>query len=256
MVSSTTVACSGVIAKGARRLTTLEDWRRRAAPKGTGHWKNGRSAKENARLWLGAAPDLPSGIAKVLAACAGVGNLRSWSAEPEARVRFDAFGGEPANLDVLVQASDEYGPIVVGVEAKADETFGHTVEKTLLQARKRLMQNPGSKGVERIRQLAAVFGLDLEQRETLDLRYQLLTLTAATLAEARRQFADRAVIIVQEFVTPITNAENRARNARDLEEFLRTVLGHAGGIGPDTIAGPFAGDGLCRLHVAKAQTVL
>ena len=126
---------SGVIVKDRRRLTTLAEWHSHAPPKRKMHWKDGRSAKENARLWLGWAPDLPPGIADVLRATGSIGTLRSWSAEPEARVSFDAFRG-PANLDVLVQAQDETGPVVIGVEAKADETFGSTVGQTLLEARK------------------------------------------------------------------------------------------------------------------------
>ena len=114
---------------------------------------------------------------------------------------FDAFSG-PANIDLLMKAEDENGPIVIGIEAKADETFGSTVGKTLSQAQDRLRQKPRSKGVERIRQLATTFGLDLSQREVLNLRYQLLTITAATLAEAHRQSAQRAVVIVHEFARP------------------------------------------------------
>ena len=247
---------SGVIEKGRQRLTTLEEWHSYAPPKRRTHWKDGRSAKENARLWLGAAPDLPSGIAELLGASGSVGSLRSWSAEPEARVSFDAFQGEPANLDVLVQADDENGPVVLGVEAKADEAFGLTVKKTLLAAHKRAARNPRSKGVERIRRLATTFGLDLDRREVLDLRYQLLTLTAATVAEAHRQSAQRAVVIVHEFVSALAKAACRTRNARDLSGFLETVFGHPGSIGPGMIAGPFRIDGLGALYFGKTETVI
>ena len=246
---------NGMIEKAGRRLTTLEEWRSDAPPKRKTHWKDGRSAKENARLWLGAAPDLPSGIAELLRASGSVGNLRSWSAEPEARVSFDALG-EPANLDVLVQGEDENGPVIVGIEAKADEEFGSTVKKTLTAAQKRLAEKPRSKGVERILGLATNFGLDLDRREILELRYQLLTLTAATVAEARRQSAQRAVVIVHEFVSALTNAKYHARNGRDLDGFLEIVFGHTGSVGPGTIAGPFRIDGLGALYFGKTKTVI
>ena len=255
MISMAKVS-SGVIEKGGWRLTTLEEWHSYAPPKGRTHWKDGRSAKENARLWLSAAPDLPSGIREVLRVCGSVGKLRSWSAEPEARVKFDAFGGEAANLDVLVKAEDENGPIVIGVEAKADEAFGLTVEKTLSEAQKRLARRPSSKGVERIRQLATTFGLDLDRREILDLRYQLLTLTAATLAEAHRQSGQRAVVLVHYFVSSLTRPDHRARNARDLAGFLEAIFGHTSSIGPGTIAGPFEIDGLGALYFGKTETVI
>ena len=244
---------AGVIEKDGRRLTTLEEWQSYAPPKRKMHWKNGRSAKENARLWLGASPDLPSGIVKLLRAGGCVGTFRSWSAEPESRVSFDALG-EPANLDLVVHADDEHGPVVMGVEAKADEPFGPTVKKTQAAAQRRLAENPRSKGVERIRGLATTFGLDLDRPEILELRYQLLTLTAATVAEARRQSAERAVVIVQEFVSRLTKAENRARNARDLDYFLETVFGHTGSVGPGTIAGAFRMGSLGALYWGKTET--
>ena len=219
------------------------------------HWKDGRSAKENARLWLGAAPDLPSGIAELLRASGSVGALRSWSAEPEARVSFDALG-EPSNLDVLVQGEDGIGSVVIGVEAKADEPFGSTVGKTLLAAEKRLQGNLRSKGVERIVGLATALGLDLDQTEVLELRYQLLTLTAATLTEARRQSAHRTVVIIHEFVSGFTKEGCRARNARDLDRFLETAFGYGGGIGPGSITGPLRIGSRGALYFGKAETVM
>lgn len=248
-------AGGGGIEKDGRRLTNLDEWHCYAAPKGRMHWKDGRSAKENARLWLDAAPSLPVGIREVLRGCVGIGNLSSWSAEPEARAKFDAFRG-PANIDLLVKAGDEHGPIVIGIEAKADEAFGSTIEKTLSEAQKRLARKPHSKGVERIQELVRTFGLDLHESEVLDLRYQLLTLTAGTLAEARRQSAQRAVVIIQEFVSSLTSAKYRARNARDLEDFLRAAFGHAGSLANGPSAGPFQIDRHRRLYFGKTVTVV
>ena len=245
----------GVIEKDGRRLTTLAEWHFHAPPKRKTHWKDGRSAKENARLWLGAAPGLPAGVAELLGATESIGTLRSWSAEPEARVSFDTLG-EPSNLDVLVRARDETGPVVVGIEAKADEPFGSTVEKTLLSAEKRLAGNSRSKGVERIRGLAATFGLDLDRPEVLELRYQLLTLTAATAAEASRQSAERAVVIVHEFVSDLAKAGRRARNAHDLQGFLEVAFDHAGSVRPGMIVGPFRMGVVRALHFGKAETVV
>ena len=244
-----------MIVKDGRRLTTLSEWHSHAPPKRKMHWKEGRSAKENARLWLDAAPDLPSGVADLLRATGSIRTLRSWSAEPEARVSFDALG-ERANLDVLVQAQDETGPVVIGIEAKADEPFGSTVRKTLPAAEKRLAGNCRSRGVERIRELAATFGVDLDRPGVLELRYQLLTLTTATLAEARRQSAERALVIVHEIVSELAKAENRARSARDLDRFLEALFEHTGSMRAGTIAGPFRMGSLGALHFGKTETVL
>ena len=244
-----------MIVKDGWRLTTLTEWHLHAPPKSKTHWKDGRSAKENARLWLGAAPDLPPGIADLLRTTGSIGTLRSWSAEPEARVSFDAFGG-PANLDVLVQAQDETGPVVIGVEAKADESFGLTLKQTLMAAEKELVRRPRSKRVQRIRGLAKKFRLNLDGPEVLDLRYQLLTLTAATVAEARRRSAERAVVIVHELVSALTKPRYRARNSLDLDSFLGGVFGHASSVQPGTIAGPFRMGSLRALYFGKTETVV
>ena len=102
-----------MITKSGQPICDLEAWHRLAGPKDpTKHWKDGRSAKESARAWLERAPDcVPAEIEKALSAHPDFGRiLPGWSAEPEARVAFDSFRGEPANLDVLLKARDEEGP--------------------------------------------------------------------------------------------------------------------------------------------------
>ena len=76
----------GTVHKGDRPLTTIDLWPRRDK-----HWKDGRSAKENARAWIDASPGLQPDIAQILAACRGIGPLRQWRAEPEARIAIDGF---------------------------------------------------------------------------------------------------------------------------------------------------------------------
>ena len=245
----------GVIRKGKRRLSTLEDWRRNAPPKRQRHWKDGRSAKENARLWLGAAPYLPPEVEETLQSCAGIEKLLSWSAEPEAKVPFDAFRGPP-NIDLLLAAEDETGPLVIGIEAKADESFNDTIEATRSQARDALQGNPGSKRADRLKGLSSLFGLDLDEPAAGKLRYQLLTLTAAVLAEADRQSAKRAVVLVHEFVSHLTTVAKRARNTRDLDQFMEVVIGHTGSLRPGMTAGPFAIKEFDQLYYGKMQTTV
>lgn len=248
-----TRSAGGVIRKGGRSLSTLNEWLKYAPPRNKNHWKDGRSAKENARLWLGAAPCLPSDIEETLGSCCGVEKLLSWSGEPEAKVPFDSFSG-PANIDLLLTAEDRYGRLVIGIEAKADEPFGRTVETTLARARERLKKKPESKGVDRIGGLESRFELNLDQREILGLRYQLLTITAAVVAEAGRTSVRRGIVLVHELVSRLTTAKKRARNARDLDRFLTVVFGHAISIQPGTATRPFTIDGLEQLYVGKART--
>ena len=245
----------GVIRKGEQWLSTLEEWRRYAPPKQKHHWKDGRSAKANARLWLGAAPYLPSEIEETLRSCDGIEKLLSWSAEPEAKVPFDAFRG-PAHIDLLLTAEDEAGPLVIGIEAKADESFNDTIETTHSRARDVRRDKPGSRRVDRLKGLASLFGLGLDEPATGKLRYQLLTLTAAVLAEADRQSAKRAVVLVHEFVSRLTTVAKRDRNARDLDRFMEMVVGHTGSLRPGMTAGPFAIKEFDQLYYGKMQTTV
>ena len=196
---------------------------------------------ESAKSWLVAAPSIPAEIAQTLSSHPDIWPICDWCAEPEAKVRFDKFPGEPANVDVLLVGRDKNGPIVVPVEAKADEPFGQTVGETLSAARSRLKRNPRSKGVARIEQLLeALFGATTSQCDILDLRYQLLTLTAAAMAEAERQSAQRAVVMIHEFVTPLTNKAKRASNAHDLDQFVAKISRQPGTtLKPGALQGPF-----------------
>ena len=161
----------GTVHKGDRPLTTIDQWPRRDI-----HWKDGYSAKENARAWIDAAPSLQPDIAQILAACRGIGPLRQWRAEPEARVAIDTYPGPP-NIDLLLVAEDDYGPVVIAIEAKADETFGQTLDQRARAAAR--ASKPSSKVVDRIGDLLDRFGLDIKQPHVPQLRYQLLTATAA-----------------------------------------------------------------------------
>ena len=232
-----------MIKKGSETISDLETWFRLSGLKEL-HWKDGRSAKECARAWLELNPDcVPEEIGQALRSHPDFGRiLPGWSAEPEARVKFDTFGGEPANIDVLLMAEDERGPLVIAVEAKADETFGNTVEDTLRTAVERKAQNPKSRGVDRLEQLAAaLFGVPSDRlSEVGKLRYQLLTASAAALAEAKRQSAQRAVLIIHEFVTDLTSDQRRDDNARDLDAFVHKLSdGVVETVAKGTVRGPF-----------------
>ena len=230
----------GVVEKKGQRLSTLEAWFDLAGPKGKDRqWKDGRSAKESAKSWLAAEPALPAEIAATLASHRDIGTLRNWRAKPEAHVRIDEFHGPP-NVDMLLVGVDPNGPVVVAVEAKADEPFDQTVEEKLAAARSRLDRKPLSKGVERIKRLlAALFGTTLDDRDVLGLRYQLLTVTAAAMAKAERRFAQRAVVMVHEFATDCTTDEKRTSNARDLDLFVARIAGRPSPVEPGTLLGPF-----------------
>jgi len=70
--------------------------------------------------------------------------------EPEARLPFDSFAGEPRNSDLLVLAHDVHGPYVLAAEARADEPYGETVADAFADALERRIANPRSNVIARI----------------------------------------------------------------------------------------------------------
>ena len=70
------------IMKDGLPITSLGDWFDRAGPKSQGQWKDGRSAKETARAWLGTgSPSLPPEVEALLARSPHFGRPLKWSAE-------------------------------------------------------------------------------------------------------------------------------------------------------------------------------
>src|SRR4051812_15458184 len=128
------------IVKNKQEIHSLSDWNRLARPKRPEHWVHGRSAMELARAWLDDA-DLPGEVRAAIERHGDFGPVRAWSAEPEARLRFDKFAGEPRNTDLLIDAKDMHGRYLIAVEGKADEPFGETVGDALAAALERRIAN-------------------------------------------------------------------------------------------------------------------
>lgn len=246
----------GTIQKCAQALTTIDEWRSFAPPKRSNQWQDGRSAKENARAWISALPYMQRDIAEVLANCPEIVPVRSWIAEPEAHCKIDGFRGEQPNIDLLLLLEDDRHSAVVAIEAKADEPFGSVLADQYRCARAAQAKNPRSKAVARIDKLLDRFAVEPTENNMAQLRYQLLTATAAVLLETKRRAAELAVLLVHEFVTPSTVAEKRARNDDDLQKFLAIALKHPVRIGPGEIAGPIPVNDAPALYVGKARTVV
>jgi hypothetical protein len=231
------------ITKDGVEITSLESWERLAGPKSPNQWKDGRSAKEVARAWLeSGGENLPEEVSAAFSGHKSFGPVLSWQAEPEKKLAFDNFPGEPPNIDLVVHAQDSQGPFLIAVEAKADEPFGQTVADTLAAAVERRLKNNRSNGVTRIEQLsAAILGPHQSGDPPLKgIRYQLLTAIGGLLCEAQRRDCDRAVMLVHEFVTDETDDDMHARNAMDLNIFIKRLThGSLTAVQPGVIYGPF-----------------
>lgn len=214
------------IEKNGQAIVSMDDWRRLAPPKHPGHWVPGRSALELARAWCGAAgPAMPAGLRELLDSRPETRNLRVDVVHPEHRIVFDEHGGEPRNADLAFVGEGPTGRVAVTVEAKADEPFGPTVGEAMAAALERAVGNPRSRGTERILGLVRALFNPAEKGQPFltELQYQLLTGLAGTLAYAAESGARTAAFVVHEFITSKTRDERHAKNARDLESFLRRL---------------------------------
>jgi hypothetical protein len=138
---------------------------------------------------------------------------------PERKIPFDGLRGEPRNADLAIAARDRSGIVALTIEGKADESFDRPVSAILEAAARRLPADERTGAIPRIQALSAA--LFRPWRKGLahlgELRYQLLTGIAGTMAWAREIGASRAVFGVHEFVTDQTRDEKHARNAADLK---------------------------------------
>lgn len=221
------------VTRDGTEIRTVEDWlAAMPARVREKHWKDGRSAKELARAWVGTgAVVVPEEVARLLETDSEFSAVELAEATPEAEVRLDDFAGNTRQADLLIVGRRAGEPVVISVEAKADESFGPTIGEALLAGE----QVEGSNAPARIRQLCeAVFGVGPD--EITGLRYQLLHSVAGTLIAASERRARRALFLIHEFLGS-TRQENVERNAADFEAFVRR-LGWKGEVGAGWIAGP------------------
>lgn len=253
-----------IILKNDTPILTIDDWFKLAAPKGkAAQWVDGRSAKECAIAWLATPGALPPEIASLFAH-ADFDSLRLDRIEPEALLTFDGHSG-PRNADVAVWAHDDRGPVAISVEAKADEPFAQLVAEALSGSLEMRISTPTSGALPRIIDLATSLLWPREQGQVAvgDIRYQLLTAAAGTLAMAHAHGAQRAVCVVHELVSSRTSQAKLAANAQDLDRFVtRLSRGAVSEVVPGTLYGPFTVPGAplfakpAALYLGKAVRVV
>ncbi|MBX3045219.1 MAG: hypothetical protein KIT33_10390 [Candidatus Kapabacteria bacterium] len=195
-------------------IITIDDWKRLCPPqKKDEHWKDGRSAKETAKLWINGAPVEYLDTIKPLKVCSEI-------VSPEYVSYFDKNGGNGRNHDLLIL--DTANKIVVGIESKVDEAFDKTVEKRYYDAIIDKDKNKDSLAKERVEELIpALFNQKLETISQL--KYQLLTSVAGTIAEAKKKECKKAVFLVQTFISQQMNSKRHRQNQLDLDYFVEII---------------------------------
>lgn len=198
-------------------IGSLNEWFLKCPPEGKEkHWKDGRSAKETAKHWVYTIPQEFKNILKTF-------KLNFKMCSPEFVTDFDKNGGNGRNHDLLIIAENEAKEtVVISVESKVDEEFDKILSKRIEAAKAELIKRPTSKALKRIEELRfAIFGKT--EKESLSLRYQLLTAVAGTLFEAKEQKATKAIFLVQTFKSDEIKTNYHQRNQDDLDAFVNYV---------------------------------
>src|SRR5262249_27910101 len=154
-----------------------EDWLRFAPPKrGLLQWKDLRSAKELARSFLRSGrPNPPGELLALLRQHFGE-DVQLERAIPECITRLDDFPGEHRNCDLVLYGRFASDPLIVNIEAKADEPFGELTGEYYDQkgqAKRNRAGGRASNVPSRIENLASTLFGKFDDRVRL-LRYQLL----------------------------------------------------------------------------------
>jgi hypothetical protein len=182
-------------------ITDCASWFNHAPPeRGIAQWKDGYSAKEQAKAWT--RPGRPEIPEELWAAISGLtGEVDEIYGRPEHRTKLDDYSKRRQH-DIFACARRHRATVaVIGVEAKACETFGGIVGDCA-------KAGPPSKRRARCNLLArALFGSDVMEEETdrildADLskhRYQLWTATVGTIIEAQKRGVDQAIVVVHQF---------------------------------------------------------
>lgn len=203
--------------KNGNQINTVNAWYNYAPPmKKNIHWKDGKSAKELAKYIIGGNGYLPQELEVLLIkiGCKSNGELQG---EPEAITGLKSRG-QGRTHDLLLVKENE---VVVGIEAKVEESFGESVYKIIEDL---IMRNPeNAKGkYERLKDLyKCIYNSEIDNTY---LKYQLLTATVGTLLEAEKAGTKKAVLAIVTFIFAVGYMSNSMKkNNDDLDYFISTI---------------------------------
>jgi len=215
-------------------ISTIEEWFEKCPPqRGRLQWQDGRSAKETAKHWINGIPqpfkDLLKGYKFEFQLCS-----------PEYVSEFDNLRGNGRNHDLLILALDpDENRIVISVESKVDESFGQTVGDYQNDIKKKKDKNVPTQADIRISNLKTAMMSSITDSEFIKVRYQLLTVVAGTLSEAKKQKANSAIFVVQTFITNGLDQNKHQINQADLDLFVNLISnGRFKTIKDGTLVGP------------------
>jgi hypothetical protein len=216
------------------------DWRAWGAPRKPGRWRPGRSANELARAWFTSpAPVLPAEVRTLLESHPATRGAVLEKGFAQYTADLPGGAGENRQFDLLLHGRGPSGALVIGVEARADETFGARLAKKLRDTDE---AEPDPTVEPRARTLISLlFGIpdaDPAADPWSRLRWRLLTGAAGTAYQAAREGASHAVFLVHEFKTPIVDDVTDQESGADLDVFAGLLVPGTARLLPGQMAGP------------------
>jgi hypothetical protein len=205
-------------------IATIGDWERYGSPASKRHWKSGRSAQCAAESWLSGTG--ARSLRSLLDRHPELARLEVERGVVEAQVPFDGLPGGRRNHDLLLFATAGGRWTAIGVEAKADESFGETLDEYRAAAQRRIDDERESNAPKRLELVTrAVAGRTPQDDHRLgELRCQLFSGVAGTVAAAAQNGCQQALFLVHEFRTAATADRRLDNNDNDLRQFLRLAL--------------------------------
>ena len=216
-----------VVDPHGQQVSNLVEWRSRIfdATSKEKDWKKGRSAHSLAEFIMNrkGAAYLETRISAVLSQ-----SIELERATPEYLAKFDSYPGNPSNLDLGITGHVERlslrSSLFVGVEAKVDETFGNTVMGRYSSALKTREAGKRTNAPERVKGLLSKYFSvqgSPDSSRFADIRYQLLTGTAGTVAAP----GEVSVFYILVFRTSMYDERKGLSNLRDYESFIGAACG-------------------------------
>jgi len=233
-----------------RAITSLETWRAYGGPKDPEkQWVELRSAYELARAWCGDGYNVeaPHDFLALLETHPRLAGLELVQGFAEHKTKLRGERGGDRNHDLLLVGRTPREHVVIGVEAKADETFDKTLAERWEEAAKKIARDERTSWPKRLARLApALLGVDATAAdgsltaEIANVPYQLLSALAGTLIEAEDRGAGLAVFVVHTFRTSKTKDERIAANHAAFAEFVaRYTATSVAAIRSGNLYGPF-----------------
>ena len=200
------------ISKNEEIIDTLDKWHRFGGPMKDNHWKPGRSSMELARYILNGNGTFPKEIEEILLKI-GCNSDNVFKGEPE-KITPLVGRGNGRNHDLLFKQDDR---IIIGIEAKADETLGDMISNELSK------ENISDNKIKRIETLYNnIYGCN--PSNNIDIRYQLLTGINGVLIEAERLYIPKALFLIISFKKDGCYSENKlSSNINDISTFINSL---------------------------------